>query len=540
MSVYRRMLGRELPCGIWMVGGIRPPYGFSGGQCPPYMAEPGAGGDDLYQLGISHLAAGRLGLARRVLLDAIEQRPSCLEARIALAGTFEALAEHYQAAIQIEAVLAGPLGHAEQMPLAALLAAAGLAWERSGHWRLAVTRYHDVIEERPGDLFAYHRLIAIELSHGRLADAAKHLRSLLNHHPADQTARVCLGHLLQCERRYAEAAWEYEQALCLEPDSWELPVEAARQLQLSDSSIETIQVLEQLVGAQPHFPDLRMRLANMYSQCGADDAACAEYQRALSYHPDYLDCHISLARHELRMGRIEESARHFRQAVAINNQHVEVYVGLALALQRSGRAAQAAEILSSAGRIANNSAVLIAQVGSLEFHACEAQDVEEESKACGGEVCADWVAEQIAKDRMVLAAHPRWNDVKVRLGMLLRLLGRGGEAMAYLRPVVEEEPGYRQAWMQLGLVHADRRAPRKAAAAFASAIDLDPKLLETEYRLSVIYCGSLEFELAMEKLEEQPDGNDILRRIWVTIDGLRMCPAANHGQQRETELAGRY
>jgi tetratricopeptide (TPR) repeat protein len=536
------MLGRELPCGIWELLNfpIPQPAADEREKLTQRLELGRASADDLYQLGLCHLAAGELGLARRTLSQAIKRQPSCPAARLALAGTYEALAEHYQAAIQIEAVLAGPSGETDEVPRESLLSAAGLAWERSGHWRLAVTRYRDVIAHQPGDPFAHHRLVAIELAHGRLSDAAVHLRSLLNHHPADQTARVCLGHLLQRQRRYAEAAWEYEQALCLEPDSWELPLEAARQLQLSDSSIETIQVLEKLVGAQPHFPDLRMRLANMYSHCGDDEAACAEYQRALSYHPDYLDCHISLARHELRMGRIEESARHFRQAVAINNQHVEVYVGLALALQRSGRAAQAAEIQASAGRIANNSAVLIAQVGSLEFHACEAQDAEDQSKARGSEICAEWVAEQIAKDRMVLAAHPRWNDVKVRLGMLLRLLGRGGEAMAYLRPVVNEEPGYRQAWMQLGLVHADRRAPRKAAAAFASAIDLDPHLLETEYRLSLIYCGSLEFELAMEKLEEQPGGNDIIRRIWVTIDGLRMCPTPAGEQQRETETAGRY
>src|ERR1051325_11132258 len=80
MSVFRRMLVRNLPCGV----------------------------GDLLNLAFSHLALGQLGRARQVLEQAIELRPASATARLALAVVHERLAEHTEAARQIDSVLCIP------------------------------------------------------------------------------------------------------------------------------------------------------------------------------------------------------------------------------------------------------------------------------------------------------------------------------------------------------------------------------------------------------------------------------------------------
>ncbi|HEX2971175.1 MAG TPA: tetratricopeptide repeat protein, partial [Tepidisphaeraceae bacterium] len=475
MSVYSRIVGRELPCNLLsLLDAPLAELEASEHLGMVDLAELGQlDAQGLQRLGQSHMARGELGLARHRFEEALSQWPGYVEARLALAATFDLLAEHEQAEKQIDAILAAlPKGDQEisrRPSRYVLLCAAGLCLERMGRWQEAKSRYALATADRPTDLFALHRLAAIHLTHDELHEACGCLREILTIQPQDQASRVCLAHLLQQTRKNAEAVWEYEQAVCLEPDSWEMPLEAMSKLHTTENSDEALGLLEELVGAQPHFPDLRMRLGNMYSRRGYDEMARAQYGKALSLHPEYLDCHIALARHELRMGRSDEALAHYRQAIAINSQNVEAYVGLAVALHRSGLDKRSAEILASAGRICNNSAVLMVQMATIE-----AEDPNAETAlAAGSELRMQWVIDQIARDETTAALHPSWTDVRVRQAMLLRLAGRYEEACRHLRHLVREEPGCTEAWLQLGLALADHSQPEKAMRSLKKALRLN-------------------------------------------------------------------
>ena len=532
MSVYRRMIGRELPCSVLHLLDIA--IVGRGSEKQEQLAALAALGQaeagDLYWLGRWHLGRQEWGLARKRLIESLLKRPGFAAARLMLAGTCDLLGQHREGAEHIDTVLAVMLAANEwevgRWSRYVLLCAAGFCLERAGQWQAAKGRYGLAMASRPTDLFAVHRLVAIELAHGELEEAAGGLREVLKVWPADQTARICLGHVLQLTGKCAEAVWEYEQALCLEPDSWELPVEAARQLQLVGNTDEAIGLLEKLIGAQPHFPDLRMRLGNLYSWRGDDERARDQYFRALSLHGEYLDCHIALARHELRMGRVDEAMGHFRRAIGINDQNVEAYAGLGLALRRSGFKKRGAEILGSAGRIANNSAVLMAQLAMIEG--------EEDGAAGGGaELHLQCVSEQIDRDASALAAYPSWTDVRVRRAMLLRLVGRSGEARGLLRQVLAEESGCGQGWLQLGLLLAERGQGKKAAESLGRAIGVAG--VELDYRIGLICCGDLEFDLAMEAVEaSDAEPGEVQRRIWgvseeMRLTGLRRAEAGRAG-----------
>ena len=515
MSVYRQILGRELPCVINDLLKL-PRVEFSSSEFERLhnVAQANrAEAAELQRLGAAHLARGELGLARARLRESVQLNPDHPAGRLTLAVVHESLAEHDQAAAQIDAVLATRSESAADSSSPSryqLTCAAGLALERGGDWRSAKARYTSALSARPSNSFALHRLTAIHLAHKEVSEAAACLDQLLKHQPQDQTARICLAHLLQLLERPGEAAWEYEQALCLSPESWDFPLDAASEMQLLDSDDHAIGVLKQLVGAQPHFPDLRMRLANLYARRGDDAAARAEYHNALALHPDYLDCHVALSLHELRAGRRDLAAEHLRQAIAINGQNVEAYAGLARALDTLGHAARASEMLACAGRIANNSARFAARLAAIDAG-------ELSQAAC---LTTDAIEMQVEQDQAVLMEQAHLHPVRLRHAMLLRLLDRPEEAEQSLRHAIAEDHSCEQAWIHLALARADQWDTPDAMRAIELSLAFDCDRARGLYDLGLLYCGPLEFDLLIEKWTEEHGDADHL--VWSMIDDLHL------------------
>lgn len=519
MSVFRRIVGRELPCTVAELLALAPqplaPADRSLMRDLLTVANPSPAA--LHRLALACLADGQFGLARQHLNAALRHEPGYLPGHIALAATNDRLAQHQLAASHIDFALSHTPPHDKSRY--ALLCAAGLSMERAGQTRRARDRYMAALRHRPSDLFALHRLAALHLAHGNRLEASANLREILNHQPQDLSARVALGHLLQIMHRHEEAAWEYEQALCLAPESWEMPVEFARELQIIDNTDQAIRLLEKIVADQPHFPDLRMRLGNFYSLRGDDAAARDQYGQALALHPDYLDCHIALARHELRMGRPDDAADHFRNAIAINDLNAETYAGLAIAHRKCGRHRQGNETLASASRIAHNSAVLTAQLALLESYDHDPRHLTD----LASDLRSEWLEDQIERDYMLLANHPAWSDVALRLALLLRLVHKPQEARKLLIRTIFDDPTCSHAWLQLGLLLHEARQARRAADTLGRAFCLDCRQLQLDYRLALIVCGEIEFDLAIECLEQNdPHPADVQRRIWTQIDSLHL------------------
>src|SRR5258705_13063413 len=109
------------------------------------------------------------------------------------------------------------------------------------------------------------------------------------------------------------------------------------------------------------------------------------------------------------------------------------------------------------------------------------------------------VEEQIDEDQITLLRHPRWNDVRVRLASMLRLVERMDEAVEMLRRAVLADTSCTDAWFALGLNFVDAEAFDRAILAFQAGLVLDRRQSEAEYRLGLIYCGELEFDFSMEK-----------------------------------------
>jgi tetratricopeptide (TPR) repeat protein len=550
MSVNLQMLGRQLPCNLLDLLQVKPlPLASPVHDELVRRIESGQNYPDVhYKLGLSHLGRQELGLARKHLAIAVAAKPQYASARLALATTCDLLAQHGDAVEQIDAVL-GMEQPADDR--ASLMCAAGFCLERLGAHGAAAFRYEQALAEGTQDLFAHYRLAAIYLSHNEMEKAAEHHREILEVEPQEQAVRTSLAHILQLLGRHKEAVWEYEKALCMEPDSWELQLELADQLQLMGDSDRAVSHLQDLVQQHPEFPDLHLRLANLYSSRGEDKNATGQYKQALDVHPNYLDGHIAVARHELRMGRTERALLHFQTAMTVNDQNVEAYAGLAVALNRMGKTEAAEEMLASARKIAGNSDVLLGQLGQLEFEAEAAADVEaafdpqkQSSDASETrEAQRQWIESQIDRYQQMLQDHPAWTDIRVRCGMLLKLVGRCEEAIDCFEQAARDNPGYVEAWVQTGLTKHQIGDTPGALEALETAVQIKPEYADLHYRLGLIYCGEMEFDLAMERLEEAAALNkqnpDFHRQLFVALEGMQMKGrrAANNVSERIEPIA---
>src|SRR6266487_3779161 len=146
MSIYRRILGRELPCTLRQLLALEP-KALTGRQLDVLerSAELGtAEVQNLYRLGMSSIAREHWGKAISYLSTAIEVHPSHIASRFALALAYEGLGQHQQAAAQLDAVLAlNPVTNSIDSDM--VLSASGLCWEHAGHVRLAMNGYEDAL-----------------------------------------------------------------------------------------------------------------------------------------------------------------------------------------------------------------------------------------------------------------------------------------------------------------------------------------------------------------------------------------------------------
>lgn len=521
MSVYRRMLGRGLPSSVCeLLSLANQPLSAGGYATLADLAEDGRiSADGLLKLGLSHMDRNEWGLAKLRLTQALSLSSGMHGARLALACVHEQLAQHDQAAAQIDALLA-VVQYKDRFPShGELLLASGIAWEQARQPQPAIARYEAALELSPQDLVPRYRLIALHLANHQTAAAAAQVLELLRTQPTDQSARVCLAHLLLADDHPIEAAWEYEQALCLEPDSWELPTDADRALKEFTQAEQAVHALEQMVHHQPHFPDLRMRLGSLYAQLGKDDAARRQFAEALSLHPDYLDCHLALARHELRSSRLDAAAGHLRRARSINARHVETYAGLALATHRLGRISQGHDLLRSASRIAANGALLAAMLEALDSGHARSDELAAVMMDAGAQ--ASWIQDRLDVLAETFDADSSRADLLLHTASLLRLSGRHRQAAAVLRRYLRAGGDCQQARLELGFCMLTRAQTQRGLAMLASAID--PRQVRREhYELSLIYSAELEFDLAMEHFDELDDGDDVQQRVWDAIDSLHM------------------
>lgn len=83
-----------------------------------------------------------------------------------------------------------------------------------------------------------------------------------------------------------------------------------------------------------HFTEAIYMVGVVHGRCGDDDAALAQYRRALESNENYCGARVGVALGDMRAGRAQQARQAFERAIAADNQCTAAYVNLAI-IQRS-------------------------------------------------------------------------------------------------------------------------------------------------------------------------------------------------------------
>jgi tetratricopeptide (TPR) repeat protein len=237
------------------------------------------------------------------------------------------------------------------------------------------------------------------------------------------------------------------------------------------------------------------------SEKGQDEAAIAEWQKALGMDPNDPKAHNNPGAALARTGKTEEAVRQFRKAVELRTEFAQAHYNLGGALAQSGKQDEAIRCFRGALQLApglvearHELGVALVREGKLDEAVIE--------------------FERALKNRPGFAA--AHND----LGIALLREGKQREAAAQFRLAMESEPGFAEAHYNLAVVLLQKGQVEEAAEQLRKALDLRRDYPEAHYALGrVCYLrGSVREALShwLAALETTPDDiHSLTAAVWV-------------------------
>ena len=505
MSHLLELLGRGLGSGLEETLGR---YFWAGGtagvkELSQRVAENPTHPDEQCHLGLAYLRASRLDEAAEHLRAACKYKPDYLVARLALASALEEKQLHDEALDQLQIANQTHAGHP------AILFCMGYLLEKLSRTEEAAEHYRQAIQADSDLLPARHRLAAVALFLDKLPEAIQQYEFLLLAEPGDNSIRVTLAQLCFRQGDFAAAAEYYETAIAMEPENWALMDDQIEALVADGQIREAIERLHELLAAQGDFPDLHVRLGNLYSHVAQDAEALAHYHKALDLQPHYLEAQVKLGTHHLINGRWEDASEAFNQAAEMNDQLLAAYVGLGVSQAANADLPGALSSFDLAAAVEPNSTLLVREMARMQLKAAlEAHARRDDDEPAADEDGSaslqsdDLLRLQMDRHAEEVARHPQHADLRYRYGVLLRAEGKLVEALEQFDAAVLINPAYVQAIIKKGVTLQDLGRMDEAIETFRLAVELEPKYVDLHYRLGLLYTDGKQFDEAVKHLEQ--------------------------------------
>ncbi|HXW90451.1 MAG TPA: tetratricopeptide repeat protein [Terriglobales bacterium] len=320
------------------------------------------------------------------------------------------------------------------------------------------------------------------------AATEKSLRSAAEHHPEDFEANARLGKWLLDHKEPQDAVHYLEYAFERNPEDDETGYE----------------------------------LALAYAQAGHYDRARTHTEALLTHRPQDAKLYEVLADVEERLGEPLQAVRSYQRAAELNPSEINVFAwGAELLLHRA--AEPAIEVFSRGHRSYPGSLRMLIGLG-VAFYSrglleeanqrlCQASDVNPEDpipylflgKIQAVEINPSARLEEKLKRFVRLQPNNALANYYYALGLWKGRTGPGdvkeaAQAELFFEKAVELDPTLGPAYLQLGILYAERRDVDRATSAYQKAIAATPRLEEAHYRLAQLYRLRGETEKAREEL----------------------------------------
>ena len=301
---------------------------------------------------------------------------------------------------------------------------------------------------------------------GRLGDAEKLYRQILETEPGNFDALHLLGLISFQNGRNDEAVGYFNQALAILPDYAEAHFNLANALKNLNRLDQALKGYEKAVALKPDFAEAHNNMGNALYSLGKQKQAARAYQMALAVEPDNAQAHYNLGNALKEMGRLDDALESYRQAITLNPAFAEAHHNLGHALRETGR-------------------------------------LEEAVESC----------------RTALGIRSGFAEAHNTLGNALRDLGRLDDASTSYREALALQPDYVDAHINLGTICKDTGDLDQAATHYRAALDADPNSVQALSNL--ILANTYRVDLAPDEYLAEPRRYGAIVAKGITPVGFR-------------------
>ena len=183
---------------------------------------------------------------------------------------------------------------------------------------------------------------------GEYAEGTRLQQMAVNEHPKWGLMRRNLGSALIQEKRPAEAADSFKEALRLEPNDLEarfnLGLVLGEYLGGKENMEEASRQFQELIKRQPGFVEGHFSLGNTLYRLGNMEEAAQCYQRTLQLNPNHAKAANNLASIYSSRKQLPEATALYRRAIAADPSYIEAGRNLAEALSGAGSYAESTQV----------------------------------------------------------------------------------------------------------------------------------------------------------------------------------------------------
>ena len=382
----------------------------------------------------------------------------------------------------------------------------------------------------------------VHLQMGELAEAETLLRPLAKGEPENVVNRRLLAQVLMAGQRHEDAVNELEEARRLAPDDLELAFALAGAYLALPKVERAIPVFAEIARARP-IPQTHVLIGRTYRDFGQFELARAELGAALKLDPRVRRAHYELGMAALKEGgrsRLEEAIAEFRLELEGSPEDPQANLELGIALIENQEPLEALPALSIAARSLPSEPRMLAYLGRAQVGSGRRSEG----------VASLRRALELAQDQGANA--PALRAIELQLGQALRELGQQEEAAAHFAeaqrlsaegaraerermtrylndasdpatkmqpvPLIDMSPlselsasereelrgrvktALVRAYLNLGIIEAQRQRFEPAAELLEKAAELDPDFPQVQSSLGIAYFNARQFEKATAPL----------------------------------------
>jgi tetratricopeptide (TPR) repeat protein len=329
---------------------------------------------------------------------------------------------------------------------------------------------------------------AVLLHAGRRDEAVAQFQQALQLNPRSYEAYNDLGYILNQKRQYQEAMVQFQRALQINPGSAEAHFNLGMALLHTGRRDEAKVQFQQALQINPSYEVARNNLGYVLIQMGQYQEAVVQFQRALQINPGSAEAHFNLGMALLQMGRWDEAMAQFQQVLQINPRSVEACNNLGYVFLQTGRYPEAMVQFQQALQINPRSAEAHDNLGTVLLRAGRPD-------------------EAVAQFQQALQINPDFAGAQFDLGDVLLRLGRADEAMVHYQRALQINPNSVKilnglAWVLATASPEAVRDGRQAVALAEKANQIagveDPSLLRT---LAAAYAEAGRFDDAVRSVQ---------------------------------------